>query len=146
MITVEETIVVERPIEEVFAYLTDPARVPEWQSSALEAHLEGEGPMRAGSRVLEKRKFLGRQMDSTMEVLEYEPPNRFTIKASSGPVPFEVTNTLTAAEGGTRINAVLEGEPGGFFRLGEPLVARAVVRELRHNLETLKDVLEEPKD
>jgi uncharacterized protein YndB with AHSA1/START domain len=146
MVTVEETIVVERPIEEVFAYFTDPARIPEWQSSALEAHLDGEGPMRAGSRVLEKRKFLGRQMESTMEVLEYEPPHRFRIKASSGPVPFEVTNTLNAAEGGTRINAVLEGEPGGFFRLAEPLVARAVARELRNNLETLKDVLEARKD
>ena len=146
MVTVEETILVERPIEEVFAYFTDPARIPEWQSSALEAHLDGEGPMRAGSTVLEKRKFLGRRMEATMEVLEYEPPHRFRIKASSGPVPFEVSNTLSAAEGGTRIDAVLEGEPGGFFRLGEPLVARAVARELRNNLETLKDVLEAPKD
>jgi uncharacterized protein YndB with AHSA1/START domain len=146
MVTVEDTIVVERPIEEVFAYFTDPARIPEWQSSALEAHLDGEGPMRAGSTVREKRKFLGRRMESTMEVLEYEPPRRFKIKASSGPVPFEVTNTLSAAGGATRIDAVLEGEPGGFFRLAEPLVARAVARELRNNLETLKDVLETPTE
>jgi uncharacterized protein YndB with AHSA1/START domain len=146
MVTVEETVVVERPIEQVFAYVTDPARIPEWQSSALEAHLDGEGPMRAGSTVLEKRKFLGRRLESTMEVLEYEPPHRFRIKASSGPVPFDVTNTFSTAEGGTRISAVVEGEPGGFFRLAEPLVARAVARELRNNLETLKDVLEAPTD
>jgi hypothetical protein len=37
---------------------------------------------------------------------------------------------------------VVEGEPGGFFRLAEPLVVRAVERELRNNLATLKDVLE----
>ena len=144
MLNLEESVVVERPIEEVFAYLTDPAKIPDWQSSALEAHIEGGGPMRAGSTVLEQRKFLGRRMESTMEVLEYEPPRRFRIKVSSGPVPFEVTNTLSAADGGTRINAALEGEPGGFFRLAEPLVARAIARELRNNLEQLKDLMEAP--
>ena len=146
MVTVEETIVIERPIEEVFAYLTDPARIPEWQSSALEARLEDDGPMRAGSTVIEERKFLGRRMKSTMQVLEHEFPHRFRIKTSSGPVQFEVTNTLSTAERGTHISAVLEGEPGGFFRVAEPLVARAVARELRNNLETLKDVLEAAAD
>ena len=121
MLKVEESVMVDRPIEDVFAYLTDPVKIPDWQSSALEARIEGGGPMRAGATVLEQRKFLGRRIESTMEVLEYEPPHRFRIKVSSGPVPFEVTNTLGAADGGTRIDAVLEGEPGGFFRLAEPL-------------------------
>ena len=142
MVRAEESVVVQRPIDEVFGYLTDPAKIPEWQASALEARLESEGPMRAGSRAVEKRKFLGRRMESTVEVLEYEPPRRFTIKANSGPVPFEVASDLSEEEGGTRVRSVLQGEPGGFFRLAEPLVARAVERELRNNLATLKDVLE----
>jgi len=142
MLRAEESVVVQRPIDEVFAYFTDPTTLPEWQASALEAQLEGEGPMRAGSRAVETRKFLGRRMESTMEVLEYEPPRRFTIKASSGPVPFQVTSDLSEKEGGTLVRSVVEGEPGGFFRLAEPLVVRAVERELRNNLATLKDVLE----
>ena len=44
MIRREESIVVARPIEEVFGYLTDPGTLPEWQATALEARLEGEGP------------------------------------------------------------------------------------------------------
>lgn len=142
MLRAEESVVVQRPIDEVFAYFTDPTTLPEWQASALEAQLEGEGPMRAGSRAVETRKFLGRRMESTMEVLEYEPPRRFTIKASSGPVPFQVTSDLSEEDGGTLVRSVVEGEPGGFFRLAEPLVVRAVERELRNNLATLKDVLE----
>jgi uncharacterized protein YndB with AHSA1/START domain len=142
MVRAEESVVVGRPIEEVFAYLTDPSKVPEWQSSALEARLETEGPMRAGSRAVETRKFLGRKLESKMDVLEYESPKLFTIKVASGPVPFQVTNTLSETGAGTRVDAVIEGEPGGFFRLAEPLVVRAVQRELRGNLETLKDVLE----
>jgi uncharacterized protein YndB with AHSA1/START domain len=142
MLRAEESVVVQRPIDEVFAYFTDPTTLPEWQASALEAQLEGEGPMRAGSRAVETRKFLGRRMESTMEALEYEPPRRFTIKASSGPVPFQVTSDLSEEGGGTLVRSVVEGEPGGFFRLAEPLVVRAVERELRNNLATLKDVLE----
>lgn len=142
MLRAEESVIVQRPIDEVFAYFTDPATLPEWQASALEAQLQGEGPMRAGSRAVETRKFLGRKMESTMEVLEYEPPRRFTIKASSGPVPFQVTSDLSEEDGGTLVRSVVEGEPGGFFRLAEPLVVRAVERELRNNLATLKDVLE----
>jgi uncharacterized protein YndB with AHSA1/START domain len=142
MLRAEESVVVQRPIDEVFAYFTDPATLPEWQASALEAQLEGEGPMRAGSRAVETRKFLGRRMESTMEVLEYEPPRRFTIKTSAGPVPFQVTSDLSEEDGGTLVRSVVEGEPGGFFRLAEPLVVRAVERELRNNLATLKDVLE----
>ncbi len=142
MVRVEDSIVVSRPIAEVFAYLTDPETLPEWQGSCLEARLDGDGPMRAGSRVVETRKFLGRRMESTMEVAEYEPPRRFAVKVGSGPVPFTATNSLSEADGGTRIDAVIEAEPGGFFRLAEPLVVRAVERELRNNLATLKDVLE----
>jgi uncharacterized protein YndB with AHSA1/START domain len=142
MVREEETVTVQRPIDEVFAYVTDPANVPEWQASALEARLEGEGQMRAGAQAVEVRKFLGRRMESRMDVLEYEPPRRFKIKVSTGPVPFEATTELSEESGGTRVHGLVEGEPGGFFKLAEPIVARALRRELRGNLETLKDVLE----
>ena len=138
----QESIVVERPIEEVFAYLTDPETLPEWQTTVLAVRLETDGPMGPGSRIEETRKFLGRRLDVTMEVLEYDAPQRFALRSRSGPVPLEVTNSLREEGEGTRIDTVIEGEPGGFFRLAETLVARAVERELRSNLETLKDVLE----
>jgi carbon monoxide dehydrogenase subunit G len=93
--------------------------------------------------VVETRKFLGRRMESTMEVTEHEPPHRFTVRVGSGPVPFTARNTLSEADGSTRVTTLVEGEPGGFFRLAEPLVARALEREVRNNLATLKDVLEQ---
>ena len=142
MVRVEDSIVVERPIDDVFAYMTDPETLPEWQGSCLEARLEGSEPMHAGSRVRETRKFLGRRIESTMEVAEHEPPRRFVIRVGSGPVPFTASNSLSEANGGTRIDATVEGEPGGFFRLAEPLVVRALEREMKNNLATLKDVLE----
>ena len=142
MARAEQSTVIDRPPTEVFAYLTDPARIPEWQASALEATRETPGPMAVGTRVREVRKFLGKRMDSTVEVTEYQPNEKYSLRVVTGPIRFDVRHSFTQAGGGTEVNVVIEGEPGGFFALAEPLVVRAVARELGNNLETAKDILE----
>ena len=52
------------------------------------------------------------------------------------------TYTCEEVSGGTRYTQVIEGEPGGFFRLAGPLLERAIKRQFRADLETLKDLLE----
>ncbi len=140
MVRFELTVDVRRPPSEVFAYLTDMANLPQWQSSAIEASTDG--PMGVGTHVTEVRKFLGRRMESTLEVTEYEPDSEFSLKTLSGPVPFEVHHTLRAENGGTKLTFVGEGEPGGFFKLAEPLVAKQAERQFKGDFETLKDLLE----
>lgn len=142
MARAEHSVVIERPPDEVFAYLSDPRHLPEWQASTLEATQEPAGAMEAGTRIREVRKFLGKRMESVMEVTVYEPGKELSLKAVSGPIPFDVHQTLAPVGAGTRIDVVLEGEPGGFFKLAEPLVVRAVERELQNNCSTLKDILE----
>jgi uncharacterized protein YndB with AHSA1/START domain len=128
MIKIEHSVVVDRPVEEVFAYATDVSEVPEWQTSALEARVDG--PMQAGATGAIVRKFLGRRMESTVRFDEYEPPRKFAIESTSGPVQFHVHQTYEPEGAGARINIVMEGEPGGFFKLAEPLVERAIRREM----------------
>ena len=65
----EHMVVIQRPPGEVFAYLTDVSKLPEWQSSASEASVEGE--MGLGARVHEVRSLLGRRAESTLEVTEF---------------------------------------------------------------------------
>lgn len=64
------------------------------------------------------------------------------VQVTSGPIPVEDTFTFEAIEAGTRVTRVIEGEPGGFFRLGEPIVARMIRRQFENNLHNLKDLLE----
>jgi len=141
VVRAEQSIVVERPIEEVFAYLTDLDRVPDWQTNVLYLQLQSSS-MRTGAKLVELRKFLGRKVESVVEVTAYEPPHRYTIVVQAGPIPFEISNVLSEDEGGTRIDAVVEGEPGRFFGLVEWRVVKAVERELWNSLATLKDILE----
>ena len=98
--------------------------------------------MQAGANGKEVRKFLGRRMESTLKIEAFEPPRRFALQVTSGPVPFHVEQTVEPEGPGSRVSVTIEGEPGGFFKLADPLVERAVKRELEGNLATLKDILE----
>ena len=111
-------------------------------TAAVEVRWGVPGPMQAGATGAIVRKFLGRRMESTVRFDEYEPPRKFAIESTSGPVQFHVHQTYESEGAGARINIVMEGEPGGFFKLAEPLVQRAIKREMEANFATLKDILE----
>ena len=142
MVKLEHSVTINRPVSEVFAYLTDVTNLPEWQGGTIDVRPETEGATSVGSRFTQVLKFLGRRLESTLEVTEYEPDRRFSLRTLSGPVPFTVRHTLEPSDGATRIDVVGEGEPGGFFRMAEPLVARQAKRMFEHDFATLKDLLE----
>jgi uncharacterized protein YndB with AHSA1/START domain len=133
---------INRPAEEVFAYLTDANKLPEWQSMVSESRQDSPGPVDVGTRVTNVRNFLGRRFESQAEVTAHEPPRRFDVQVVSGPVPFKISHTLEAGEGTTTINVEAEGEPGGFFKFAEPLVGRQAERQFKNDFATLKDLLE----
>lgn len=145
MVREEHSVMIDRPVGEVFAYLTDVTNVPEWQEGVHEIRLEAEAPVSQGTRFTEIRKFLGRRLESKLEVSEHEPDRRFTVRTLSGPVPFTVRHTFEASGQGTRVDVVGEGEPGGFFKIGEALVARQARRMFERDFAKLKAVLEARK-
>src|SRR5262249_59801418 len=129
MVKVDHEVTIGRPPAEGFAYLTDMSKIQEWQATAIEGHLESDR-MEEGARAVEVRKFLGRNMESTLHVTTYEPDTRFVAEVVSGPVTFRVSHVLQPDESGTRVTFTIEGEPGGFFRLAEPVVERQVRRQV----------------
>ena len=140
---VEASVIIRAPIEVVFDYLIEPSTIHEWQGSALYARLETDRPFRIGSRTVETRKFLGQRLESTMEVTELEPPHRFAIQVLDGPVRFSAAAEASVeSDGSTRVDWTMEGESRGFFRVAEPIVERVCKRELRHSVETMRDLLE----
>ena len=100
MIRIELTVEVARPPEDVFELLSDIERLSEWQASAVEAHTDG--PLAEGSRVREKRRLLGREVDTELEVVAYEPPRRLTLRSLGGPVKFTVDHELVAQAAAAR--------------------------------------------
>ena len=98
--------------------------------------------MGVGTRVNYVARFLGREIDSVSEITGYEPNKRYAWKVVSGPVSVGAEATFESVGSGTRLSLIGEGDPGGFFRLAEPIVGRMARRQMEADCENLKDLLE----
>jgi uncharacterized membrane protein len=142
MTKIERSIVIDRPVEEVWIYIHDPSKDATWQATLLESEQLTDGPVGVGTRVREVRQFLGVRVEVAWEVTEYEPTSRSSIESVTGPVPFRGSYVLEPVNGGTKLTVVGELDAHGLFKLAEPVFARMTGRELESNLGHLKDLLE----
>ena len=139
---IEESVEIHRPVEEVYEYVANPENLQEWAGTVVETRKDTPGPLLEGSTFTSVAKFLGRRVESPFEVTAHEHPRRHSHKSTGGPLPTEWTLTFEEVAGGTRYTQVAEGEPGGFFGLVGPQLEMAGRRQLRTDLENLKDLLE----
>jgi uncharacterized membrane protein len=138
----EYSIVINRPVEAVWAYMSDFANLPQWNTGTIETRLISEPPVRKGSTYIWVGQFLGRRMEVTSEVTEFEPNRAWAYKSISGPFASTARYSLEPVNGGTRVTISAEGDVGGFFKLAEPVMAAMTKRQLEGTLANLKDILE----
>ncbi len=133
-----------RPRKEVFDYVSEPDNFPEWTGTAIEVRKGAPGPVREGDTFTAAIKFLGRRFETPYERTTHDPDRPFEERAAGGPIPDQDwTYTFEeVSESTTRLTRKVEGEPGGFFKFADPLIERALKRQVRADLETLKDLLE----
>jgi uncharacterized protein YndB with AHSA1/START domain len=141
MLKIESTAVINRPVEDVFAVLSNLENNPKWSSAFLEVKKTSDGPIAVGTTWRAVQKVFGQGLESEVEVTEYEPNRKWTQKGKS-PFLVQVRTTFESVDGGTQVNLRLEGEPGGFFKLAEPLVAMMAKRGIEGDLANLKDLME----
>ena len=142
MIKESFTMEVMRPLEEVFAYVSDFRNNPKWQDGLEETKQSPDGPTAVGTKVTEVRMFLGQRMESVLDVTEFEPNKRLSFKSVGGPIQFKSVQTFESIPGGTRSTMVFEAEPGGFFKLAEPMVASGMRKNIADSTAKLKATLE----
>src|SRR5512141_502659 len=129
MATVETSININKPVEQVFAYLTDVQNQKALNPMITEVVTDGN--MTVGSRYKIKMTVMGRPFESDNEIVALEPNKVFGVKTLAAPPASPVTNTYTLEpEGaGTKLRlamdaAVMPGTEG------------MVVPQLRAGLET----------
>lgn len=142
MIKIEQSVVINRPVEEVFAYILNPENDTTWQSGVLESEQTSEGPIGVGTTQRQVRKLLGRKIEGTSEITEFEQNKIAATKSTGGPIPFELRGTYEEVEGGTKVTVMVEADVGGFFKLAEPVVARTVTKQVEADFDGLKGILE----
>jgi carbon monoxide dehydrogenase subunit G len=142
-VRVESGVDVARPPAEVFAYISNFEHNPEWQGGMVDARFTTKGPLRVGSRYDQVAKFMGKRIDSSFEVVEYEPDRLVKATTTSSSFPITFTRKVEPAGDGTRVTAIVEGDASGFFRLAEPLMRRKVQKSIDADYENLKRILED---
>jgi uncharacterized membrane protein len=142
MTTVERSIVIERPIHEVWDFVQDTSNNALWQTTLLESQVLTEGPTRAGTQVEEVRRFLGMRVPMTLELTEFEPDRKLAVKGISGGIPLSGSYVLERFADGTKLTVTGALDGHRLFRLAEPVFERMTSRELEASLGHLKDLLE----
>ncbi len=138
----EVSIVIKRPVEEVFSFVNDPANETLWSSGLVESSQISEGPVGVGTIMREVNRILGKRIENTYEITEYEPNRRYSCKSISGPFPWQGTFTFDLVKGGTKVTMASEFQIGGFFKLAEPIVIRMAKRQFKADFNNLKDLME----
>ena len=152
LLSTERTVIVGRPVEEVFALVSDVQNDPRWHTTVLSAVKTSEGPIGLGSSADIVYKGLGKH-DMHAVVVEFESPRRVIIEATFVRLRGIGARVLGAprlgfslepVETGTRLTRTVEFQPSGVFRLLEHvgLLTRSMDRRNAELLNNIKKLLE----
>ena len=134
---------IERPPADVFGYVSDPSKLASWQTNTVSAVQEGEGPVGVGTRLREVHRAPGgKELESVVEVSEYEPDRTFALRVVEG-TPVHLRITFEPAGSGTLMRFRGHGQLTGPMRLAQPLLQRVLKRQFTGQCATLKRVLED---
>jgi hypothetical protein len=137
---------IARPRADVAAYAADPDNATEWYQNIEAVEWQSPRPLGVGTKLAFVARFLGRRLAYTYEVAHHVPGERFVMRTAQGPFPMETTYTWRdAGDGASRMTLRNRGEPAGFAKLTAPMVAAAMRRANRKDLERLKAILERPR-
>jgi uncharacterized membrane protein len=140
---IKDSIEINRPAAEVFAYLDQLDRHSEWQDSLVSVKVETEGPTRVGTRVVERRKVPGGARDIPYEITAHEPPRTASFRGTAGPVrPIGTVTVEPVGESGSRVSLELELEGHGLGKLFAILARRQAAKEVPKSHKKFKELLE----
>jgi len=138
---VQNSVRIDRPISEVFAYVVDPSNTPRWNSTVL-ASTSSDASVRVGTTIRSRVRFLFREREIEAKVIALEPHSRL-VTESLQPYRYTLTWTFAPEDGGTRVTRTGNIEFRGILRVISPLVIRPIARRTdQASLERMKAELE----
>jgi carbon monoxide dehydrogenase subunit G len=132
---------VNRPVDKVFAWLTNPENQGKFDKTSLKMEALTPGPWRTGTQFRELRDLGGRKTEVLSEVAELVPNQRFILRSKTGPGwlgtwEFEPEGT------GTRLRWTGQLTMNGFARLLEPLIGRQMRAQIDRQFAGLPPLIE----
>jgi uncharacterized membrane protein len=137
----ERTIVIDRPVTEVFTFFANGENDPRWRSGVKV--MRREGPLAVGVRYTQRMAGPGgREIPADIEVTALDPDERVAFRGLAGPVRPLGSYAFRSAGGSTEVTFILDAELAGFKKL---LLAKPVQKSMETemaNLDRAKALLE----
>jgi uncharacterized protein YndB with AHSA1/START domain len=131
MPTMQRTIMIKRPVDEVFAFFADVSNDPQWRGPGLkEISLQGE--MRQGAHVHQKIAAgpFGAAVKADMDVVVYEPTTALGFQVTTGPLRPRVDFTFAPTEAGTTVSFSISAPLSGVKKvLMRSMVQKSMAEE-----------------
>ena len=137
----KRSIVINRPVDDVWAYVTNGSNAAKWRSGVLDvAKVSGEGVGEIWRQGV--RGPGGRRIDADYEVTAWEPGRRMAFRSIAGPVRPTGEYVLVPEGGGTRLSFSLDAQLSGLKKLLMGGAVQSTMNAEMAALDRLKAVLE----
>jgi uncharacterized protein YndB with AHSA1/START domain len=141
MVSVEQSMVISRPVRDVFDFVADPLNNPKWRDDHISTQRTSDSPAGPGATYREIVRFVGQQ-EFASQIVDYEPNQRTTIQFISGPLRPRVSYTFEPLAEGTRLISRVDVQPTGLFKLMTPMMSNMIRKQWQRNFVNLRRVLE----
>jgi uncharacterized protein YndB with AHSA1/START domain len=142
-VRIVETIRIERPPEDVWAVVSDPATHTDWRPSLVEFRQVSDGPLGVGARIREVLTWGGRTIEIEDVVTAFDPPRRFAARGGWKTADFDVEFRLEPQNGATTVTMDWPLRPRSLaLRLAAPFLKGSMRRSTLEELELLKAYVE----
>ena len=143
MINLISSTLIERPVKEVFDFVSTPENDFRWHYGTLATSKLAEGIPSKGTVFRSIGHWMGRRNLSTYEVTEYKPDRKYGFKSLSGPFRSQTSYTLELADHrNTKIDIYIEANAVNFVPMDERILEKKMNKQLQENLAVLKNLLE----
>lgn len=137
------SVVIRCPVEQVFAFMSDPKNRTRYDPALLGVRQTPEGPLNIGTRIFEMRGSMGVRREMVTEVSALESNHKIGYRT----LPGDAMNAygsyeFVAVPEGTRLTLDFTLDPKGLMKLAEPFIASGLKRDIGAGLENIKRVLE----
>lgn len=134
--------IIRRPVEAVFAFVTQVENDLQWQPEIQEVQVTSQGPLGKGSTFRELRKTAGQSFDWNMEITEWVPDRLIWIRSLGGQFPYQGYRKFEAVPEGTEITEFSEVQLPAYLCPFKPLIRWASTRSVNQAYAKLKSLLE----
>ena len=143
MLTIDESIVINRPRMEVWEFMTDPDNVPVYSSNIVEYEMVSGEKQEVGRVCHGVVKVAGRRLELTDELVEVEQGRAAKMVSEDATIPYTLSLHYEDEGDGTKVSWHQEMESlKGFFKFADQIVLKLYSRDVRSNLEKAKTLLE----